>query len=72
MVSTEPASASVLMHVIIHRTELELAKAVHGDSGLQQNVNQDCEALARMDRVDRRGVGGPGKPFRYYPKQKPS
>jgi hypothetical protein len=54
------------------RTELELAKAIHGDAGVQQNVNQDCEALARMGRVDRRGAGGPGQPFRFSPTQSPS
>jgi hypothetical protein len=50
------------------RTELELAKAIHGEAGVQQNVNQDCEALARTGRVERRGVGGLGQPYRYYPK----
>jgi hypothetical protein len=65
----------VIQYLIEHgpgRTELELAKAIHGEAGVQQHVNQDCEALARTYRVERRGVGGPTQPYRYYPKQKPS
>ena len=67
--------SEVIQYLIEHgpgRTEVELAKAIHGDDGVQQNVNQDCEALARMGRVERRGAGGPGEPFRYYPKQRSS
>ncbi|APG12194.1 hypothetical protein BKD09_28050 [Bradyrhizobium japonicum] len=48
------------------RTQLELAQAVHGSTGLTQNVNQD---LALIDgTVSRRGEGRKGDPFRYYPK----
>ena len=67
--------SEVIQYLIEHgpgRTELELAKAFHGDAGVQQNVNQDCEALARTGRVERRGTGGPAEPFRSHPKQKPS
>jgi hypothetical protein len=66
--------SGIIQYLIEHgpgRTELDLAKAIHGEAGVQQNVNQDCEALARMERVERRGAGGPAQPFRYYPKQKP-
>jgi hypothetical protein len=62
--------SAVIQYLIEHgrgRTELELAKAIHGDAGIQQNVNQDCEALARTGRVERRGAGGQHDPFKYYP-----
>lgn len=48
------------------RTETELAKAIFGDKGYQQQVNQDCRMLADRGAVERRG-GGPGDPSRYYP-----
>jgi hypothetical protein len=48
------------------RTELELARAIYGDGGYQQSVNQDCEALARMGKAERRGGGIQGNPYRYY------
>jgi hypothetical protein len=49
------------------RTEIELARAIHGASAYQQLVNQDLSALAYANRVERRGQGGPADPFRYYP-----
>ncbi len=67
--------SEVIQYLIEHgpgRMELELAKAIGGDAGVQQNVNRDCEALARMGRVERRGAGGQGEPFRYYLKPKAS
>jgi hypothetical protein len=49
------------------RTELELAQAIHGDQGHQQRVNQDCDMLVNERKVERRGEGGPGDPYRYWP-----
>ncbi|MDA9493245.1 hypothetical protein XI08_30100 [Bradyrhizobium sp. CCBAU 11361] len=40
------------------RTELELARAVHGDKGYQQQVNQDLSLLLGRGTVEKRGQGG--------------
>lgn len=48
------------------RTQLELAQAVHGSVGVTQNVNQDLALIGNI--IERRGKGGRGDPFRYYPK----
>jgi hypothetical protein len=50
------------------RTQLELARALHGEEGYQQQVNQECSLLESMGKVEKRGEGGAGNPFRYYPK----
>ncbi len=34
----------------------------------QQRVNQDCNLLVDRGRAERRGLGGPGDPYHYYPK----
>lgn len=49
------------------RTEVELAKAIHGPSGYQQQVNQDCSMLVGCAAVERRGDGGVTDPFTYWP-----
>ena len=49
------------------RTERELAEAMYGRSAYQQHVNQECRMLADKGKVERRGTGGPGDPFRYHP-----
>jgi hypothetical protein len=49
------------------RTEAELAEAIFGKKAYQQRVNPDCRRLADMGDIERRGYGGPGDPFRYYP-----
>jgi hypothetical protein len=48
-------------------TELALAKSLFGHMGYQQRVNSTCRHLFREGRVERRGTGGPGHPFTYYP-----
>jgi hypothetical protein len=48
------------------RTEVELADAIFGESGYQQRVNVECGQLLTIGRVERRGAGGPGDPYRYY------
>ena len=50
------------------RTEIELARAIHGLRGYQQQVNQDCNMLVNLGKVERRGEGGINDPFRYFPK----
>jgi hypothetical protein len=50
------------------RTEVELAQAIYGKKkGIQQRVNWHCRMLADAGKVARRGNGGSGDPFRYYP-----
>jgi hypothetical protein len=49
------------------RTELELARAIHGDKGYQQQVNQDLGLLVNGGKAQRRGDGGPSDPYRYFP-----
>lgn len=44
------------------RTEVELARAIHGDKGYQQQVNKDLALLLGKATVTRRG-----EPWRYYP-----
>jgi hypothetical protein len=50
------------------RTEIDLARAIHGDNAYQQQVNQDIRMLVDRGKVDRRGTGGPSYPYRYFPK----
>ena len=53
------------------RTEAELARAIFGAYGFQQRVNEDCGLLDAAKLVDRRGSGGVGDPYRYYPTVQP-
>jgi hypothetical protein len=60
----------VLEYLIKHgpgRTELELAKAIHGESGYQQQVNQDLALLVGRGAVERRSEA----PYRYFPAKVP-
>lgn len=62
--------ADVLLFLIEKRpgrTERELAQAIFGRNGYQQQVNGDCNLLLNRGLVERRGVGGPSDPYRYYP-----
>lgn len=49
------------------RTQVELARAIHGESGYQQQVNQDLELLVHRGKCEKRGIGGVEQPFRYFP-----
>ena len=48
------------------RTEAELARAIFGPNGYQQQVNGDCRMLENRGAVERRGTGGAVEPFTYY------
>jgi hypothetical protein len=50
------------------RTEIELARSIHGDNAYQQQVNQDLRMLADRGSIERRGGGGQHDPYRYFPK----
>lgn len=68
---TKPSLIEVLAFLIEKgpgRTEAELAKAIYARAGYQQRVNEDCRILADSGRVERRGGGQRGDPYRYYPK----
>ena len=60
-----------VIEFIIHKrpgiTEAELAEAIYGGRGYQQQVNQDCRRLESGKKVERRGAGGSSDPFKYYP-----
>jgi hypothetical protein len=49
------------------RTGTELARAIHGDRGYQQQVGQECAMLVAEGRVERQGAGGKGDPHRFLP-----
>jgi hypothetical protein len=49
------------------RTEAQLADAIFGEAGYPQRVHIDCNRLVTGKRARRRGSGGRGHPFRYYP-----
>lgn len=50
-------------------TATQLARILFGRHGYAERINGACHALARLGRVERRGRGGFGDPFRYYPSQ---
>jgi hypothetical protein len=68
---TQIAVLAYLIAMCPGRTEMELARAVHGRDGYQQQVNQDCSMLVNSGRAERRGNGGPNDPYRYFPKPNP-
>jgi hypothetical protein len=47
----------------------ELAMAFYGPSGYYDRIGGLCRQLFQAYRIERRGNGGPGDPFRYYPAQ---
>jgi len=55
---------------LIHRTPgltaTELAEKMFGIHGHHARVSAECRMLAHFGRVERRGSGGPGDPYRYY------
>jgi len=61
----------VLTYLIQKRpgvSELELMRAIHGDEDWHlQEIDQDCRMLLACGKVDRRGSGLPGDPYRYWP-----
>lgn len=48
-------------------TELEIARALHGPSAVQQQVNKECRKLVKGGQIIRRGHGGAADPFTHYP-----
>jgi hypothetical protein len=50
-----------------NRTEVELARAIHGDAAYQQQVNQDIRMLIDRGEVERRGSAAPASASRVPP-----
>jgi hypothetical protein len=48
-------------------TAPDIARALFGPKGFQQQVNPSLLGLYREGRIDRRGYGGSGDPYTYYP-----
>lgn len=48
------------------RTKQELAEAIYGPGGYQQEVNGECRLLVQRRLVERRGEGGQADPYRYF------
>jgi hypothetical protein len=48
-------------------TATALAHRLFGHDGYHSRVSAECRALVHVRRVERRGGGGPGDPFTYYP-----
>ncbi len=49
------------------QTATEIARSLFGLDGYQERVNHLCAALVKAGRIERRGKGGPGDPFKHYP-----
>jgi hypothetical protein len=48
-------------------TATQIAKVIYGPQGYGEQVRTGCLALLRAGRIERRGRGGSGDPFTYYP-----
>ena len=48
-------------------TTTELAQTLFGLVGYHSRVSAECRLLFHLKRVERRGSGGPGDPYRYFP-----
>jgi hypothetical protein len=48
-------------------TATQIARVLFGADGYAEQVNHSCLGLVRVGRIERRGRGGPGDPFTYYP-----
>jgi len=48
-------------------TQMDLARMLHGRAGYKQQVNLTCRRLVAEGRLERKGRGGWGDPFTYYP-----
>jgi hypothetical protein len=48
-------------------TATQMARLLFGSNGYAERINGACRILERSGRIERRGRGGPGNPFTYYP-----
>jgi hypothetical protein len=47
-------------------TASQIATTLFGENGYGERAGMYCLYLWRFGRIERRGKGGPGNPFRYY------
>ena len=47
-------------------TATQIAEGLYGFEGYHQRVSNTLRLLCAVGRIERRGSGGPGEPFRYY------
>jgi hypothetical protein len=67
---SELKQIDVLLYLVENgpgRTQPELARAIHGPKGYQQQVNQYLARLVRSGDVECRGMGGFADPHKYHP-----
>ncbi len=48
-------------------TATQIARQLYGNSGYGERVRAVCQALHKLGRIERTGMGGPGDPFRFNP-----
>jgi len=48
-------------------TATQIANTLFGVDGYHQRVATACQRLWELGRTERRGKGGPGDPFTYFP-----
>lgn len=51
-------------------TATQIAEALFGLAGYHQRVGNTLRMLCDLGNIERRGGGGPGDPFKYYPGDK--
>jgi hypothetical protein len=47
-------------------TATQIAEGLYGFEGYHQRVSNTLRLLCAVGRIERRGGGGPGEPYRYY------
>ena len=48
-------------------TARQIEMLLYGDKGHGELVHGYCRVLLRLGRIERRGAGHPGDPFKHYP-----
>lgn len=48
-------------------TATQLAEQLYGIDGYHERVGGACRTLVQLGKVGRRGGGGPGNPYTYFP-----
>jgi hypothetical protein len=59
----------IMLYIQQHpgQTASQIAEALFGPAGYHQRVGNTLRLLCIVGRIERRGSGGPGDPFKYYP-----
>jgi hypothetical protein len=56
-----------LIHEAPGLTAIELTQVLFGLDSYRSRVGAECRMLAHLKRAERRGSGGRGNPYRYFP-----